>query len=92
MSFTRLAAGLILISDFAMKNRESNEVKMEISLDYVAVCSTILLVVGLGIDIWKTVKDRNSSHVQHQRINDNQQLENELHSEKSHYYTEDFDE
>ena len=91
MSFTRLAVGLILISDLAMKNRE-NEAKMEIDFDYVAVCSTILLVVGLGIDIWKTVKDRNFYHEQHQSIKKNQQLENELHSEKSHDYTEDFDE
>lgn len=81
MSYTRLAVGLILISDLAMKNRE-NEVKMEIDFDYVAVCSTILLVVGLGIEIWKTVKDRNLSNEQQQSIKENQQLKSELYPEK----------
>lgn len=78
MSFTRLFAGLILISDFAMMYKGNKDVKWGINLDYIAVCSMILLVVGFGIDIWKTVKDRNSSHEEHSSLKENQSTNKEL--------------
>lgn len=78
MSFTRLAAGLLLISYFAIMYKGNKDMKWGINLDYIAVCSMILLVVGFGIDIWKTVKDRNSSHEEHSSLKENQNTNKEF--------------
>jgi uncharacterized protein HemX len=72
MSFTRLAAGLILITDIAAKSKGNKDVTLGINWNYIAVCAMILLVVGFGIDIFEMVKDRNLSHEEHVSLKENQ--------------------
>ena len=72
MSFTRLAAGLILITDIAAKSKGNKDVTLGINWNYIAVCAMILLVVGFGIDIFEIVKDRNLSHEEHVSLKENQ--------------------
>lgn len=72
MSFTRLAAGLILITDIAAKSKGNRDVTLGTNWNCIAVCAMILLVVGFGIDIWEMAKDRNLSHEEHNSLKENQ--------------------
>lgn len=83
MKYSRFIAGLILIMDLAIMEKEKSGVKWGINLEYVTLCSIIVLITGFGIDIWKTFKDRKDSRKEHEGLRDNQNKNKDL-LEKDH--------
>ncbi len=76
MKFTRYTAALILWYYFAKMESEKNG--WGIYLDYALLGSLILLILGIGIEIWRAVKDRKDSQNEHTGIKDNENKNKEF--------------